>query len=206
MLKVIDCCGMLCPKPLIETKKALKENAVGTPIEVIIDNEISCKNVLHFLSDNGVQHSVVQNDKVFSVKIHVPESLSLPSKNVEEYCEISFPKAKAGGYIVVLDSNLMGSGSEDLGRILMKGFLSTLPELDPLPSEIICYNSAVKLAQKGTDTASTLRSLYDQGIKISLCGTCIDFFGIKDDIEVGSISNMLYIAEKLTSNLKVVKP
>ena len=206
MLKVVDCSGMLCPKPLIETKKALKENTVGTSLEIVIDNDTSCKNVLHFLNDNGVKNTIIQDGKLFRIRVNVPENLSTPTKNVEEYCEVSFNNHAKGNYIVVLNSHLMGKGNDDLGKILMKGFLSTLPELNPLPTEVICYNSAVTLAKKGTDTAISLKKLSENGVKITLCGTCVDFFNMKDEIEVGTISNMLYIAERLSSNLKIVQP
>lgn len=206
MTKVVDCSGMLCPKPLIETKKALKENPAGASLEIIIDNETSCKNVLHFLNDNGVNNTIIQEGKLFRIRLYVPENLLLPTKNVEEYCEIPFPKAISGNFIILLNSHLMGRGNDDLGKILMKGFLNTIPELNPLPVEIILYNSAVTLAKKNTDTALTLKNISQKGVKITLCGTCVDFFNLKDELSVGTISNMLYIAEKLTSDLKIVQP
>lgn len=206
MLKVVDCSGMLCPKPLIETKKALKENPVGTSLEIVIDNDTSCKNVLHFLNDNGVKNTTIQEGKLFRIRVSVPENLSTPAKNVEEYCEVTFNNSPKGNYIVVLNSHLMGKGNDDLGKILMKGFLNTLPELNPIPTEVICYNSAVTLAKKGTDTAISFKTLSEKGVKITLCGTCVDFFNMKEEIEVGTISNMLYIAERLSSNLKIVQP
>lgn len=206
MLKVVDCSGMLCPKPLIATRKALKENPAGTPLEVIVDNDTSCKNVQRFLADNGLKNSMVQEGKRFRIHINVPENLPVSPRSAEEYCEASPSGAQAGGFIVLLNSPLMGKGDDSLGKILMKGFLNTITELNPLPAEVICYNSGVQLARKNTDTAVSLKKLGEAGVRVTLCGTCVDFFNLKDEIEVGTISNMLYITERLTSNLKIVQP
>ena len=205
MIKIVDCRGQLCPQPLINTKKALKETVNGEAIQVIVDNATSCQNVSHFLTDNAVPFRIEEQNGVFTITINSPGIEFNPKIEAEEYCEVSFP-TKSGSYIVVLTSNLMGGGSEDLGKILMKGFLNTLPNLEKLPQEIICYSSAVTLALKGTDTAQSLVKLNSQGVKITLCGTCVDFYGIKEEIEVGTISNMLYIAERLSSGVHIVKP
>lgn len=205
MVKIVDCRGQLCPQPLISTKKALKEIARDESLQVLIDNATSSQNVSHFLTDNSIPYTVVESNGVYTITIKSPGSDFTPKKGTEEYCEIS-QQVKSSNYIVVLTSNLMGNGNEDLGKILMKGFLNTLPNLETLPQEIICYNSAVTLAQKGSDTAQSLAKLFSMGVKITLCGTCVDFFGIKESIEVGTISNMLYIAERLSSGTLVVKP
>ena len=205
MTRIVDCRGQLCPQPLISTKKALKENVKGEVIQIIIDNATSCQNVSHFLTDNALPFSIEEQNGVFTITINSLGIEFNPKKEVEEYCEVGF-SGKSGSYIVVLTSNFMGGGNEDLGKILTKGFLNTLPNLEKLPQEIICYNSAVTLAIKGTDTAQSLAKLNNLGVKITLCGTCVDFFGIKDEIEVGTISNMLYIAERLSSGIHIVKP
>jgi selenium metabolism protein YedF len=205
MIKIVDCRGQLCPQPLINTKKALKENVNGETIQVIVDNATSCQNVSRFLTDNAVPFGIDEQNGVFTISINSQGIEFNPMKEAEEYCEVSFP-SKSGSYIIVLTSNLMGGGNEDLGKILMKGFLNTLPSLEKIPQEIICYNSAVTLARKGTDTALSLVKLNNLGVKITLCGTCVDFFGIKEEIEVGTISNMLYITERLSSGIHVVKP
>ncbi|MEY1640050.1 sulfurtransferase-like selenium metabolism protein YedF [Tenuifilum osseticum] len=205
MTKIIDCRGQLCPQPLINTKKALKESVKDETIQVLIDNATSCQNVSRFLADNAIPFTVDEQNGLFTLTINPTDSEFNTKKEAEEYCEVSFPP-RSKKYIVVLTSHLMGNGDNDLGKILMKGFLNTLPSLEGLPEEIICYNSAVTLAVKGSDTAQSLVKLMEMGVKITLCGTCVDFFSIKDKIEVGTISNMLYIAERLSSGIHTVKP
>jgi len=201
-MRVINCKGLICPMPLIETKKALKESKIGDILVVEVDNETSFNNLSHFLKDNGLSFDYKQDASVYVLTFEVKEMVSKSN----EMSSISKPIVNKGNYIVVIDSNSMGYGSEDLGKILIKGFINTLDQLDNLPSEIICYNSGVTLAIKGTDTSQSLKKLENQGVKITLCGTCVDFYGIKENIEVGTISNMLYIAGKLAGNQQIVKP
>lgn len=201
-MRIINCKGLICPMPLIETKKAIKESRIGDILIVEVDNETSFNNLSHFLNDNGLNFDFKQDESVYVLNFEIKEMISKPN----EMPSISKPHLSKGNYIVVIDSNSMGYGSEDLGKILIKGFINTLDQLDNLPLEIICYNSGVTLAVKGTDTSQSLKKLENQGVKITLCGTCVDFYGIKENIEVGTISNMLYIAGKLAGNQQIVKP
>lgn len=201
-MRVINCKGLICPMPLIETKKAIKESKVGDTLVVEVDNETSFNNLSHFLGDNDLTFDIKQDESLYRFTFEVKELASKPN----EILNVTKPIINRGNYIVVIDSNSMGYGSENLGKILIKGFINTLDQLDNLPLEIICYNSGVTLAVKGSDTAQSLKKLESQGVKISLCGTCIDFYGIKENIEVGTISNMLYIAGKLAGSHQIVKP
>jgi len=188
--------------PLIETKKALKESRIGDDLVVEVDNQTSFNNLSHFLNDNGLPYEYTHQDSVYQIKFKAKE---LQIKNADQKAEIK-PKANIGDYTIILSSSTMGSGNDDLGKLLLKGFINTIEQLDTLPQEIICYNSGVTLAIKGSNTAKSLKTIENQGVKILLCGTCVDFFGLKDNLEVGSITNMLYIAAKLASESRIVKP
>ncbi len=201
-MRVINCKGLICPMPLIETKKAIKESKVSDKLVVEVDNETSFNNLSHFLNDNGLTFDYTQEASTYRLSFEVKE-LAVKSN---EMLNIVKPILNKGNYIVVIDSNSMGYGNEDLGKILIKGFINTLDQLENLPLEIICYNSGVTLAIKGSDTSQSMKKLESQGVKITLCGTCVDFYGIKDNIEIGTISNMLYIAGKLAGNYHIVKP
>ncbi len=203
-MKIIDCKGMICPMPLIETRKAIRESAIGEDLQVIVDNETSFNNVSHFLNDNGYVFNYTKDGNTYSISFKINK---IDSKKEEVKPIIENNKAsKSQNHIIVLNSNKMGTGDDDLGKLLMKGYLNTIDQLDALPLEIICYNSGVTLAEKGTDSAQTLKKIENQGVKITLCGTCVDFFGLKEKLEVGTISNMLYIAGKLSSGIQIVKP
>ena len=206
MAKLVDCRGMVCPQPLVETRREIKKSNPGEVITVVVDNSTSLKNILRFLEDNGVECVVKQEAESSSITFNVPLQMTQPDKRAEEYCDVSPKPDVNSGFIVLLNSATMGKGNDELGKILMKGFLSTLLELKATPTEIICYNSAVTLALKSSDTAATLQQISERGIKITLCGTCVDFYNLRDDLAVGQISNMLYIAERLSSGVRIIQP
>lgn len=206
MDKLVDCRGMVCPQPLVETRREIKKSNPGEAITVVVDNSTSLKNILRFLEDNGVECVVKQEAESSSITFNVPLQMTQPDKRAEEYCDVSPKPDINSGFIVLLNSATMGKGNDELGKILMKGFLSTLLELKATPTEIICYNSAVTLALKSSDTAATLQQISERGIKITLCGTCVDFYNLRDDLAVGQISNMLYIAERLSSGVRIIQP
>jgi len=206
MSKLVDCRGMVCPQPLVETRRAIKMSNPGEVLSVVVDNSTSLKNILRFLEDNGVECVVKQEAESSSITFNVPLQMAQPDKRAEQYCDVSPKPDVNSGFIVLLNSATMGKGNDDLGKILMKGFLSTLLELNATPTEIICYNSAVTLACKSSDTAATLQQISERGVKITLCGTCVDFYNLRDDLAVGQISNMLYIAERLSSGVRVIQP
>lgn len=202
-MKIIDCKGMICPMPLIETRKAIRESSIGDDLQVVVDNETSFNNVSHFLNDNGYVFNYTKDGDTYAISFKVSK---IEPKKEEVKPIIENKVSKSQNHIIVLNSNKMGMGDDDLGKLLMKGYLNTIDQLDVLPLEIICYNSSVTLAEKGTDSAQTLKKIESQGVKITLCGTCVDFFGLKENLEVGTISNMLYIAGKLSSGIQIVKP
>lgn len=201
-MRIVDCKGLICPMPLIETKKVIRESKIGDELLVELDNETSFNNLSHFLNDNGLTFEHSKDGNVYRIKFIVKELQTKPQENKAEVK----PTINLGNYIVVFSSNSMGSGDDDLGKLLIKGYINTIDQLETLPQEIICYNSGVTLATKGSDSGKSLKRIEGLGVKISVCGTCVDFFGLKDNLEVGTITNMLYIAGKLVGDSRIVKP
>jgi selenium metabolism protein YedF len=109
-------------------------------------------------------------------------------------------------YTILIKSNRMGSGNDDLGKILIRGFLNSLIKQEQLPSHIILYNAGVLLAVKDSDTAASMLEMEQRGVQIVLCGTCVDFFQIKEQIAAGQISNMAHITSLLIDAPKVIVP
>jgi len=106
--------------------------------------------------------------------------------------------------VVILGADEMGRGEPDLGRLLIRTFLQTLGELEPLPSTIICLNTGVRLTVEGALTVESLQTLTEAGVQLLVCGTCLDFFGLKDEVAVGEVSNMFTIVETLAAAGNVV--
>ncbi len=204
---IVDARGQLCPKPLILTKQALKENLVGTEITVLVDNETSCQNVERFVRDNGMTPHISADGSEFILRFvkHAPE-LAAPA--AEAYC---LPASGAAGvnYVVALSADTIGSNEDSdaaLGRVLMQGLLATLEAIEPPPTHLILYSRAVLLAVNGAATLPALQALAQRGIAILLCGTCVDHYEMKQAVRVGEIANMLKLLEIQLAAGKVLKP
>jgi selenium metabolism protein YedF len=202
---IVDARGQLCPKPLILTKQALKENLVGTQIVVLVDNETSCQNVERFVRDNGMTPHISADGSEFILRFvkHAPE---LVAPAAEAYC---VPSRSGVDYVVALSSDTIGSneGSDAaLGRVLMQGLLSSLEAIEPMPTHLVLYSRAVLLATDGAATLPALQALAQRGIAILLCGTCVDHYEMKQAVRVGEIANMLKLLEIQLAAGKVLKP
>ncbi|WBW97618.1 sulfurtransferase-like selenium metabolism protein YedF [Oceanirhabdus sp. W0125-5] len=190
--RVIDCTGLNCPMPVINTKKALSEIEEGT-IEVIIDNEIAKANIVKLANNQNMKYDVIDSEEKFIIKI---------TKQLSEEEKKSIKNKKK--FTVVIGTDVMGQGSEELGRILIKGYIFALSESEEKPTDIIIYNGGVKLAAEGSNVIESLRKLESEGIKIQVCGTCLEYYKIKDQLKVGEISNMYNIVETMNSSDKVI--
>jgi len=202
-MKIVDAKGKLCPLPLIMTKKALVEIKENETLKVIIDNEISMKNVTHFLEDNGLKASIEKKGDIYELTVNktgnIPESVK-----AEDYCSVE--DVKSGNFVVALLKNRLGEGSNELGEFLIKGFINTLPEATIKPRTIIFMNSGIELALKDSPVLESLKKLEQMGIELLSCGACLDFFKKKDELAVGRVSNMYEIIERLSQTGKIIYP
>lgn len=191
MVKV-DAIGQVCPVPIIMTKNALKDIEEGQ-VEVSVDNRISLENLQKMSKEMGYDYTVEESGDIFKIVINkMRESVEL--RESEE------------NTVVVIDSLHMGKGDVELGRILMKGFIYTLSEIEELPKTILFYNEGVKLAIEGAESLQDLKSLEERGVEILSCGTCLNFYGVTEKLRVGSVTNMYTILEKQMKATRVIKP
>jgi selenium metabolism protein YedF len=79
-----------------------------------------------------------------------------------------------------------------------------LAEVKPLPKTIVFMNTGVKLTVEGSPVLDKIKSLEKLGVEILICGTCLDYFHLKDKVGVGTVSNMFTILETLLSASNVV--
>lgn len=200
-MKTLDAKGLKCPQPLIMLKEALLDLRTGEKIQVEIDNDTSLKNLLSYLKDQGVEPEVSTSGNVHTIVAPRPE-MDLEATSPEVYCTTDVPAS----YVVCIKGELMGDGDPELGKLLMETFVGNLKLQEHLPTHVLLYNGGVKLAMKGSPSCSSLTELEELGIRIMLCGTCIDHYGLQYDIGVGMISNMLVITETLASAGHVVTP
>ena len=189
-MTTLDTRGNVCPMPLIMLKKALLEPENQHGLIVLTDNEISYTNLKSYLSNNQFIFETEVLDNYWSIKIVESKQ---PSKTI----------IKPNETVVVVNKNKMGHGNDDLGEILIKGFFNALNNLENKPNKIIFYNSGVLLCKDSYIENKVLKELSEKGIDLVLCGACVDFYQIKDNLNIGRISNMLEICEILMKCEKI---
>jgi selenium metabolism protein YedF len=197
----LDLKGMSCPIPVVETKKYLEKNPVDE-IEVLVDNDVSAGNVTRFLTSKGFSVCTETRDHG---ALYILSGARPPGS--EAKCEAPVTEPASGKKVLVaIDSDTIGRGDDELGRVLMKSFLHTLKDLDVLPWRIVFLNGGVRLVAEGSDFTSPLAELAGLGTEILACGTCLDFFHLKEKLGVGRISNMHEIASSFLEATNVIKP
>ena len=198
---------MLCPRPLIEAKKAYSQASIGDNLTIIVDNETAATNLNTYFSGNGVNSTTSMEGGKFKIAVCKSETSqsAIATSKPEEFCTTGIISDKTS-MVVAISSNKMGEGDTQLGTILMKGFFAALSESERIPSEVIFYNSGVLLLLEDSGILPSLEKLKSQGVKITACGTCTDFYGIKEKLSVGTISNMFSILASLSAASKVIKP
>jgi selenium metabolism protein YedF len=110
------------------------------------------------------------------------------------------------GHVILIGNDKMGSGPDELGSILIKGFLSAVKETVPLPAAMVFYNQGIQLAVEGSPVLNTLNELEALGITMLVCGTCLNYFDKKESLRAGRVSNMYEITETLTGASHIISP
>lgn len=187
-MKEIDCRGLACPAPVIMTKKAIEDSS-GDSCRVILDNGAARENVLRFCRSKGLAVSEEEGSYGTTLTINCPVQ-SLP-----------FEKSATTTLapIILIASDCLGSGSDELGRLLMKNFIITLLELQDQPEKILFVNSGVLLTTEGSELLEPLHRLSAAGVEILSCGVCLDYYCKREKLSVGLVTNMYTIAESLLS-------
>ena len=201
-MQIIDAVGKACPQPVILTKKAIEKHG-DSLITVKVDNKISRDNVERFAKSKGYEVEIEEKENLFYLNISSAPSCEIMYFDEEKKEEAKEKKLKRVFYIA---SNSMGEGSPELGLILIRAFIKTVKDLENKPNKMIFVNSGVKLTTKGSPLVPDIKELKESGIEIISCGTCLDYFGLKDDLEVGLVSNMYEIASALADADRIVRP
>ena len=205
-MKTVDTRGLTCPAPLIKTRQGLNEAAPDETVQIIIDNRTSLGNVRRYLSDNKLSFTVKEEGEIAVVTVTRGEKPEL-SPNETQYCETAAPAS--GGRrntVVAITSERMGMGDDELGTRLMISFFRTLVMLEPAPTSVVFYNAGVKMALDDSPVLGHIKELTEKGTGIYLCTTCINHFGIKDRLPVGSFSDMYQILNILNDADHIIRP
>lgn len=190
MVKV-NAVGFVCPVPVIMTKKALNEIAEGE-VEVLVDNETAKQNLEKLAKELGYEFKSCKLEENFQVIINKKETSDKK-------------ETKEENIVVVIDSDQMGKGDEELGKILVKGFIYSLTEMETLPKTVILYNKGVLLATVNENTIEDLKKLESMGVEVISCGTCANYYHVQDKLQVGSLTNMYTIVDRQFKATKLIR-
>ena len=203
MEKIIDCRGMACPLPVVNAKKAAEGLNPGDVLTVLVDNEIAVQNLTRFAEHKGFAVSAQKKAEQEYAVIMTVSGGAVEEKEEEVVCAVD---ARRKGMLVVLSASTMGTGDPKLGTSLMKAFVFALTKQDQLPDTILCYNSGAYLTCEDADTLEDLKLLESEGVTVLTCGTCLDFYGLKEKLAVGGVTNMYDIVERMENAAQIIKP
>lgn len=190
----VDARGLACPKPVINTKKELDNIEQGIVI-VTVDNDVAKQNILKLSNSLNCESRVIKEEKdLIYIEIKKGENVIIEEKKQEELED----------KCIFISSNKMGNGNDELGEILMKGFIYTLTESKPYPKSILLVNAGVKLSIENHDTIGNLKILEEAGVEILSCGTCLDYYGLKESLKVGSVTNMYTIVDIMKNSSQTI--
>lgn len=230
----IDARGKQCPLPVIEVKNAIAGMAEAGTVTVTVDNEIAVQNIVKMAQHKGHTCSSKGNGKegyevciavadtagndtvrgtqgkqpradVSGMQAGTQEQGAQPRADVSREEDCGCTRSET---LVVISSNCMGDGDERLGKTLLKGYIYALSKLETehLPGAIVMYNTGAYLPLADSESLEDLKALEARGVKIQTCGTCLDFYGQKEKLAVGSVTNMYTIAEEMAAADKIIKP
>ena len=197
MTKEIDCRGLACPAPVLQTKEAIEADHPNT-IKVTVDNEASKQNVTRFLKSQNFEVTVQEEGNDFHVTGRM-ELGAVPDATVAEK-----PEPRQKKIMVMVANDCMGHGDDVLGEKLMVSFLKTLKEMGEELWRLVFVNNGVKLTITGSDHLSVLKELEEEGLHILVCGTCLTHFNLLDEKQVGETTNMLDIVTAMQLADKVI--
>jgi selenium metabolism protein YedF len=199
--RILDCRGLACPKPLINTRQALDSLHEGQKLLVILDNEASYINVQRFAQSQGHDVTVQSKDGLFHVEI-TKTAGSRPQCEFEAAVE----SPAQGRWVIYVSSDCMGRGDETLGRRLLVTCIETLAHFTRDISHVIFVNTGVRLVVEGSPVLESLQQMQKTGVRSLACGTCLDHFGLREKVRAAEVSNMYQILEVLSQATTIFSP
>ncbi|WP_195940983.1 sulfurtransferase-like selenium metabolism protein YedF [Romboutsia sp. 1001713B170131_170501_G6] len=194
MLIEIDARGLACPKPVINTKKELDKLENGV-IRVTVDNTMAKENIIKLSKSSNCESSVLREEE----DLIVVEIIKGENVKIEEDTKVDLDNK-----CIFISSDKMGQGNDELGEVLIKGYIYTLTETKPYPKHIVFVNSGVRLTTVNEATVENLKILESNGVEVLSCGTCLDYYNLKESLQVGTVTNMYNIVEVMNNSLQTI--
>ena len=209
MKTMVDAIGDVCPVPVIKAQKAAAELGGAGEVEVFVDNKTAVENLKKLAAQKGFEASSENAaNGIYRVSLIVSEEAYQKLQAAETPEEAGEARDVSHGKktVVVISSDKMGEGSDELGRILIKGFIFALSEQESKPDTMLFYNGGARLTCNGSDSLEDIRNLEAAGVNVMTCGTCLNHYGLTEELAVGTVTNMYVIAETMTGADLIVKP
>jgi selenium metabolism protein YedF len=198
MPQILDFSGMACPLPVIRTKEALESQEVQELV-VVVDNEAARDNVMRFAEGRGCQVNVAAAGGCYHLTIK-PAAGEVPAACLAPGVAPAPPLK-----VAVFASDRMGEGDPALGDILMRAFLQSLVQME-VPQKLIFYNRGALLCLDNSPVLPELKALEEMGVELLVCGTCLDFYQVRERRAVGQVSNMFTILETQMQADRLIRP
>jgi selenium metabolism protein YedF len=194
--KTLDCRGLACPNPVIKTKELIDRGDVQQ-LTVLVDNPAAQENVSRFLQRAGFEVRAEERQGTFTIN---------GSRAAAGTCQIMVPEAREvhRKILVLMGADRLGRGDEVLGTKLIANFIATLKEMGPELWCVVLLNAGVKLAVAGSEVLAGLQDLEQSGVRLLVCGTCLNHFQLLEAKQVGETTNMLDIVTAMQLADKVI--
>lgn len=192
MAKIVDARGLPCPQPVILARNAMRQE---TALDVLLTGADQVSNVRRLAEKSGWRAVAEKSADGFVLHLAKGQTATAEPEITPEMTVCAMPQAQ--NKVLVVASDQMGRGEPELGTILIRTFFHTLTEISPLPRSIVFYNTGVKLTVDDSPILEDLQALEARGVEILICGTCLSYYGLKERIGVGAVSNMYSIAETI---------
>lgn len=201
MNRKIDAIGKACPMPVILAKKEIEAN--HRSFVITVDNEIAVENLKKLATKMEYFIAIKEQNECFAVSFNTSKDAALTE--VQEFRITTKDKPTNNrSWVVFMGKEIIGAGDDQLGILLAEMFFYTLSQADEVPESILLMNAGVKLATINKRVIEHLKVLDERGVNILICGTCLDYFGLIEELAIGEISNMYEITEKMFAATKVV--
>ena len=190
----VDARNLTCPQPVVLTLEALPKLASGESLEVIVNDSVAVGNLTRLAADKscGLATAVAGDETTLTL---TPRGSVAASQNAAHEAQNFCDTPATGAAVILVDTDSMGRGDDELGHILMKGFIYALAHQDRIPTTMIFFNAGAHLTCKGSESLDDIKELESRGTTILTCGTCLDFFGIREKLSVGGVTNLYDIAK-----------
>jgi len=201
-IKIVNATGLTCPQPVVLAKEAIEKNE---QVKVIVDNETALENITRLGNKLGCDVSnEAKAGGLFEILLTRKPGAHVPSENITVSCDAT---SSAGGpFVIVFAQDKMGRGNDELGAVLIRAFLHTICLQKEKPDVMIFYNTGVKLALQESEVLDDLKELAAAGVEMLVCGTCLNYFEVKDKLGVGVVSNMYDIAGIMSKAGRLLTP